>query len=108
MISRLLFSAVDLTALDNISKLCRLHGLTVQWDDTHKFETSCRGGYSVMARIHPARYDDGVAVTLFDARGRLFLDAPGDKFAWDGPALRKLNEELFRNSAVVADLSCVA
>ncbi len=79
MMSKDMFSAEDLAALDEIAAECAAAGLRIERDDTHRILAVARG-YSVLARIHPARERDGVTVTATANGARRFLDGPAAAF----------------------------
>lgn len=94
MMSRTLFSAEDLAALEEIARLARKAGLQVGWDDTHRLAAQgCR--LWISARIHPARDQDGVTVTAVAPNGeRKFFDGPAAEFTPAGVNLHRLNSWL--------------
>lgn len=95
MMSRSLFSADDLAALEQIARLAASAGLAVGWDDTHRLEAHAPRLASISARISPAREHDGVTVTAVDAAGqRRFFDGPAEQFSPAGVNLHQLQSWL--------------
>jgi hypothetical protein len=99
MMSKDMFSAEDLAALDDIAAECAAAGMLIERDDTHRLMAIVRGfagakGASVLARIHPAREKDGVTVTVTAGGERKFLDGPAMAFTEGGRHRIKLRDWL--------------
>lgn len=89
MMSKKLFAEADLAALKSIAAICETSGLEARWDDVHVLDARGQKS-SVMARIYPAKEQDGVRVTAVGSDNRRVFDAPAKEFTPDGAALSQL------------------